>query len=139
MSFPPDHKQSPSAGLDPAAHVFQKRARSKREVERIIVELVVEWSHHRFFEISPDTLINSWKRGGLAVDGADANELIEFVSNRIGWSLKNFNYGDYFGPELGWNPISLVVMMVKGDWKRLAPLTIGQLSQKFFECQPTEN
>lgn len=136
MPSHPDDKQIPSAGLDPAVHVFQTSTRSEHELERMIVEFVAEWSHRNVSEISADTLINSGKRGGLAVDGADADELIEFISNRVGWLLKNFNYNDYFGPEVGWNPISVVVMLVKGDWKRLPPLTIGELSQKFFECQP---
>lgn len=110
----------------------------EHDLEELIIGLVAEWSRRDVNRLCSDTLINSWRNGGLAIDGADADDLIGFISSRLGWPLKDFNYDDYFGPELGWNPISLVAMLIKGERMRSELLTIGQLSRMFFESQPIE-
>jgi acyl carrier protein len=109
---------------------------TKEEIDQRIISLVAEWSRRDISKISKDTLINSWKSGGLAIDGADADDLIGFLANRLGWPLRDFDYDDYFGPELGWNPITLISMLIKGKLKKLKPLTVGLLIQQFCDSQP---
>jgi hypothetical protein len=83
--------------------------------------------------ISSGTTINvGWK--SLGVDGADADELIDFVSREIGWPLKNFDWDKFFGPELGWN--SILYLTLKDAWKKLTPLSVGDLADMYFESQP---
>lgn len=105
---------------------------NRSDLERTIIGLIAEWAHRNPAELSVATIINSGRRGGLAVDGADAYELLEFLSKKLGWNLLNFDYRRYFGPEIGWNPVSLIIMLGKGDLKRTFPLTIGDLSEQFF-------
>lgn len=45
------------------------------------------------------------------IDGDDAIELLEEFSERHEVDMSDFNFGDYFGPECGCNPVSVFIVL----------------------------
>lgn len=108
---------------------------SKAALDKQVVALVARWAHKTEEEISLETVINAGGRKGLGVDGADADDLIGFLSRGIGWPIRDFNWDDYFGAEVGWDPVSFLFSFFRK--KERLPLTVAILSRKFFESSPS--
>jgi hypothetical protein len=103
--------------------------KSKAELDRLILGIAAKFCGVPERKLSADSRINL----DLGVDGADADDLIETITRELGWPLENFNYDDYFGPEVGYVPI---LSWLKNRKNKLRPLTISMLAQMYFDCQP---
>ena len=106
------------------------------DVDSRVLKLVAAWAQRGPETIALSTVINSGISGGLGVDGADADDLVAYVARGLGWSLIDFDYDSFFGPEVGWNPLSLVVDFFSRRGMRSRPLTVGQLAHYFFRSRP---
>lgn len=104
---------------------------SKTELDREIIPLVARFCAKDEARISLDTRVNL----DLGVDGADADDLLTLISRELGWPLKDFRYDEHFVPESEFSPFAMLRALFHGG-KTLKPLTIGMLSQLYFESQP---
>jgi len=102
---------------------------SKSDLDQKIIALVAKFCGIHENKLSMDSQVNL----ELGVDGADADELIELISNELGWLLQDFEFDNYFGPELGYMPF---LSLFRGRRKKLLPLTLSMLSEKYFASQP---
>jgi hypothetical protein len=74
--------------------------KSLTEFETIVVQWVSEWSRRPIDSLSPQTCINCGFVKGLGVDGEDADDLIRFLHDKSGVGFSDFQFDQYFGPEL---------------------------------------
>ena len=79
--------------------------------------------------INPKTKIN----GSLGVDGADADELLMALNNKYNLKIIEFDYDQYFGPELGYTPIWSEILRF-GMGRRTKALTVEELGRVYFSA-----
>lgn len=73
-------------------------------------------------KLSYETIINK------EIDGDDALEFIETFSAKYNVDMSGFRFDDYFGPELGFNPIYYLLCMIFARHKlKRIPITVRDL------------
>ncbi|MCP4561488.1 MAG: DUF1493 family protein [Bosea sp.] len=84
--------------------------------------------------VTPETSINGGFRS-LGIDGDDAVDLLNHLSEEFGTSFERFPYARYFGPES--LSLSFLIGQLrarhKGDHEPLGSLTIGDLARFMWE------
>jgi hypothetical protein len=63
----------------------------------------------------------------LGVDGNDAVELLYAFSQKFNVNIDQFPFGDYFGPEAGFNPIASLWHAFFGKKFKFKELTVSDL------------
>lgn len=105
---------------------------SKAELDQQIIALVARFRNIRESAVSLDTTINF----DLGIDGADADDLVETIANALGWLLDDFDYDEYFFQEGEiTNPLYQLSWLFRRHRKSKKPLTVGMLSQMFFDSR----
>ena len=79
--------------------------------------------------LSAETSVND----DLGMDGDDGVEFMQTFSERFCVDLSSFPHDQYFGPEAGATPLSMVEGVTRrvttGSWSALAPLTLRALAE----------
>jgi acyl carrier protein len=92
-------------------------------IERDVISFLGEWLSCDDKKLGLDTRIGE----DLGVDGDDAVELLEEYSKRFSVDISNFPFNEYFGPEVGSNPISFLYCLFVKNPGNLKTLYIRDL------------
>ena len=90
---------------------------SDRLLDFVAAELGVERSR-----LHPSTRLDD-----LGVDGDDGYDLLVAFSKTFSVDLKGIDFGLYFGPEAGPNPIAWLWWLLTWSWPRYVPITLQDL------------
>ncbi|MCH7499446.1 MAG: DUF1493 family protein [Nitrospinae bacterium] len=93
------------------------------QLEEDVISFLSEWLSCSDRSLNLDTRIGE----DLGVDGDDAVEVLEEYSKRFSVDISSFPFNDYFGPEVGFNPLYFLISIFSSNRSKFKSLYICDL------------